>query len=107
MTGTITIASPTRQNVRSLGSGACRTRATGQGDRRRAARTGKPSGTMGKKAQTTLENLRLPIHGVTAPFSCEGTFVPDKPVIFVFKGKTRLEVTRATNPFEQKHGLQP
>lgn len=32
---------------------------------------------MSQKAQTALENLRLAIHGVTSPFSCEGTFVPD------------------------------
>jgi hypothetical protein len=32
-------ASPTRQRARSLGSGACRTRATGRGGSRRAART--------------------------------------------------------------------
>ena len=62
---------------------------------------------MSKKAQTTLENLRLAIHGVTSPFSCDGTFVPDKPVTFVFKDQTRFEVTPARNPFDQKNELKP
>ena len=39
---------------------------------------------MSKKAQS-LENLQLAIHGVTAPFACEGTFVPENPVTFLFK----------------------
>ena len=60
-----------------------------------------------RKAQSTLENLRLAIHGVTAPFSCEGTCVPEKPVAFVFRDKTRFEVTRAKNAFEQKNELKP
>ncbi len=62
---------------------------------------------MSKNAQTALENLRLAIHGVTSPFSCEGTFVPDKPVTFVFKDQTRFEVTRAKSPFDQKNELKP
>ena len=62
---------------------------------------------MSKAARTTLENLRLAIHGVTAPFSCEGTFVPDKPVTFVFKDRTRFEVVRAKSAFEQKDELRP
>jgi hypothetical protein len=47
---------------------------------------------MSQKAPTTLEDLRLALHGVTSPFSCEGTFVPDKPVTLVFKDQTRFEV---------------
>ncbi len=62
---------------------------------------------MSRKAQTTLENLRLAIHGVTSPFSCDGTFVLDKPVTFVFKDQTRFEVTPARNPFDQKNELKP
>ena len=61
---------------------------------------------MSRKAQSTLENLRLAIHGVTAPFSCEGTCVPDKPVTFVFRDKTRFEVIRAKNAFEQKNAVE-
>jgi hypothetical protein len=56
-------------------------------------------------SEKTLENLRLAIHGVTAPFSCEGTFVPDKPVTFVFKDGNRFEVMRAKEPFDQKSKL--
>jgi hypothetical protein len=54
-----------------------------------------------------LENLRLAIHGVTAPFSCEGTCIPKKAVTFVFPDQTRFEVTRANNAFDQKKELKP
>jgi hypothetical protein len=62
---------------------------------------------MSKKAQTSLQGLRLAIHGVTSPFSCEGTFVPDKPVTIVFKDQTRFKVARAKNAFEQENELRP
>src|SRR6266446_6296497 len=62
---------------------------------------------MSKKAQTPVENLQLAIHGVTAPFSCEGTFVPDNPVTLIFKDWTQFEVIRAKNAFEQKNELKP
>lgn len=62
---------------------------------------------MSRKAQSTLENLRLAIHGVTAPFSCEGTCVPKKPVAFIFGDRTRFEVTRAESEFEQQGELRP
>ena len=62
---------------------------------------------MSQKAQTTLEHLRLALHGVTSPFSCEGTFVPDKPVTLVFKDQTRFEVIRAKSSFDQKNELKP
>ncbi len=62
---------------------------------------------MNKKAQTKLEQLKLALHGVTAPFSCEGTFVPDKPVTIVFKDNTRFAVVRAKNSFEQGRELGP
>ena len=62
---------------------------------------------MSKNAQSTLEKLRLAIHGVTAPFSCEGTFVPDKPITLIFRDKTRFEVIRAKNAFEQMNALAP
>jgi hypothetical protein len=62
---------------------------------------------MSEKAETTLEKLRLAIHGVTSPFSCEGTFVPDKPVTLVFNDGTRFAVTRAPGVFEQTKELKP
>lgn len=61
---------------------------------------------MSRTTRSTLENLRLAIHGVTAPFSCEGTCVPVKPVTFVFRDQTRFEVTRAKNALEQKNELK-
>ncbi len=62
---------------------------------------------MNKKAQTKLDQLKLALHGVTAPFSCEGTFVPDKPVTLVFKDNTRFEVVRAKNSFDQEREMGP
>jgi hypothetical protein len=62
---------------------------------------------MSQQAQTTLESLQLAIHGVTSPFACEGSFVPDKPVTIVFKDQTRFEVIRAKSAFEQKNELRP
>lgn len=61
---------------------------------------------MTQKAQATLENLRLALHGVTSPFSCEGTFVPDRPVAIVFKDQTRFEVVRAKSSFDQVNALR-
>jgi hypothetical protein len=62
---------------------------------------------MSENPQTTLESLQLAIHGVTAPFSCEGTFVPDRPVAFIFKDETRFEVIRARSAFDQQTELKP
>jgi hypothetical protein len=62
---------------------------------------------MSEKPQASLEGLRLAIHGVTSPFFCEETFVPDKPVTMTFKDKTRFEVIRAKNSFDQKNALKP
>jgi hypothetical protein len=62
---------------------------------------------MTQKAQTTLDDLRLALHGVTSPFSCEGTFVPDKPVTLVFKDQTRFEVICAKSAFDQENELRP
>jgi hypothetical protein len=57
--------------------------------------------------ETRLEKLRWAIHGVKAPFSCEGTFVPDKPLTLVFRDKSRFTVQRAENGHEQVKTLQP
>jgi hypothetical protein len=62
---------------------------------------------MTKTAQRKLENLRLALHGVTAPFSCEGTFVPDKPTAIVFKDGTRVEVVRAKSSYDQERESKP
>jgi hypothetical protein len=61
---------------------------------------------MSKKTRSALEQLQLAIHGVTAPFSCDGTCVPKKPVTFVFGDQTRFEVTRGINTLEQKNELK-
>ncbi|MFO0890253.1 MAG: hypothetical protein U0790_14070 [Isosphaeraceae bacterium] len=62
---------------------------------------------MSKSAQTTLEHLRLAIHGVTSPFSCAGTFVPDEPVTLIFKDETRCAVVRSKNEFDPTDELRP
>jgi hypothetical protein len=62
---------------------------------------------MSKKTQTTLENLRLAIHGVMAPFSCAGTFVPKKRVTLMFQDQTTFQVSRAKSPFDQITELKP
>jgi hypothetical protein len=68
---------------------------------RKMPRPTRPSEAMSQTAQTRIEDLRLALHGVTSPFSCEGTFVSDKPVKLVFKDKTRLEVIRTKDSFDQ------
>jgi hypothetical protein len=60
-----------------------------------------------KKAQAKLEQLKLALHGVSAPFSCEGAFVPDEPVTIVFKDSTRFEIVRAKNAFDQERESGP
>src|SRR5262249_5837376 len=62
---------------------------------------------MNKKAEAKLDQLKLALHGVAAPFSCEGTFVPDKPVTLVFKDSTRFEVVRANSSYDEERGLGP
>src|SRR5690349_16149139 len=99
LAGTITTRWRTRRPANRPASAACRTPATDRGARRAVARRGSGGETMSKATRTTLEDLRLAIHGVTAPFACEGTFVPDKPVTFVFKDQARFEVVRAKNAF--------
>jgi hypothetical protein len=59
------------------------------------------------KKQSTLENLRMAIHGVIAPFSCEGAFIPDEPVALVFKDRTKFEVIRAKRSFDQENEVRP
>ena len=59
------------------------------------------------KDETRLEELRWAIHGVKAPFSSAGNFVPDKPLALVFRDKSRFTVERAANGYEQVKTLQP
>jgi hypothetical protein len=59
------------------------------------------------KKQSTLENLRMAIHGVVAPSSCEGVFIPDEPVALIFKDQTRFEVIPAETSFDQESEVKP
>jgi hypothetical protein len=61
---------------------------------------------MSKKSHSSLENLRMVVHGLTAPFSCEGIFVPDDPVTIAFRDGTRFQVVRAKDAFAQKNELK-
>lgn len=58
-------------------------------------------------SQSTLENLRLALHGISAPFSSQGTYVPTNPVTFVFRDRTRFEIKRAKDSFAQPKALEP
>ena len=104
-TASCTTSAASRRRRSSGSDGAGRT-ASGVTDRE-GTMASRKSKITSKKAQSTLENLQLAIHGVTAPFSCEGTFVPDSPVTLIFKDRTRFEVIRAKNAFEQKNELKP
>jgi hypothetical protein len=73
----------------------------------RANRTRLSRNLMSTKTQSALDELRLAIHGVTAPFSCAGTVTPKSPVTFVFRDGFRFAVNRAMNAFAQKAELEP
>jgi hypothetical protein len=57
--------------------------------------------------QLLLEGLRYAVHGLTAPFACEGTFVPEQPVAIRFSDKTQITVARAKNTYDQEQLLRP
>jgi hypothetical protein len=62
---------------------------------------------MTSEKATALEQLQLAIHGVAAPFACEGTVVPDDAVSLLFKDGTRFQIVRAENSLRQKGALEP
>lgn len=62
---------------------------------------------MSSSANPALETLRRAIHGVTAPFSCNGNFTTDKPIRFAFKDRTSFELVRAKSEFDQINELKP
>jgi hypothetical protein len=57
--------------------------------------------------ETRLEKLRWAIHGIQAPFSSAGTFVPDRSLTFVFRDNSHFTVERAKSGFEQAKALRP
>jgi len=57
--------------------------------------------------ETRLKKLQWAIHGVTAPFSSAGSFVPEKPFTVVFRDKSRFTVNRAENYSKQDELLRP
>jgi hypothetical protein len=54
-----------------------------------------------------LEGLQRAVHGLRAPFTCGGTFVPEQPVTLCFPDKTQVPVLRAKDAFEQERLLRP
>ena len=60
-----------------------------------------------KYERALLEDLRHAVHGLSAPFTCGGTLVPEQPVTLCFRDNTQIPVMRATNAFEQERLLDP
>jgi hypothetical protein len=56
---------------------------------------------------SVIDELANLVHGITAPFTCSGTLVPDAPVTLRFKDGTELAVTRAESAFQQQAALAP
>jgi hypothetical protein len=54
-----------------------------------------------------LEQLRLAIHGVNAPFYIAGKYIPQEPITLRFKDRTTFVVERAVNNLQQVAELQP
>jgi len=54
-----------------------------------------------------LEGLHHAVHGLSAPFACCGTLVPEQPVTLCFRDKTQISVLRARDTFEQERLLRP
>lgn len=57
--------------------------------------------------QAMIESLCRAVHGLSAPFACGGTLVPDEPVTISFPDKTQIAVLRAKDTFEQRQLLDP
>ena len=60
-----------------------------------------------KHSAALVDELRLAVHGLAAPFACGGSFLPKVPPRLVFKDQTALTVERAANAFEQAQQLAP
>jgi hypothetical protein len=54
-----------------------------------------------------LEALRYAVHGISAPFTCGGTFVPEQPTTIGFPDQTEIPVLRAKSTYEQVEQLRP
>lgn len=56
--------------------------------------------------QQRLEELRHALRGVKAPFVCDGSFLPKRPVTLEFQDKTKIPVLPAKNAYEQTQQLE-
>jgi hypothetical protein len=54
-----------------------------------------------------LEALRYAVHGISAPFACGGTFVPEQSIAIGFPDQTEIPVLRAKGTYEQVELLRP
>jgi hypothetical protein len=53
-----------------------------------------------------FEGLRHAVHGLRAPFTYDGTLVPEQPVTLRFPDNTQVPVLCAKDAFEQERLLQ-
>jgi hypothetical protein len=65
------------------------------------------SGKSMRHEQLLLEGLRYVAHGIHAPFACDGTHVPKRPITFCFPDKTKIALSRAKGAYEQEQLLRP
>lgn len=66
-----------------------------------------PSTARKEHERERVEDLRLALHGVHAPFTCSGTFVPERPIAIAFPDGTQIPVLREKNSYEQEEALDP
>lgn len=57
--------------------------------------------------QAVLEELSNLVHGISAPFVCSGTLVPEAPVTIRFKDGTRVPFTRLERLADPHAALEP
>jgi hypothetical protein len=56
---------------------------------------------------SVLEDLANLVHGITAPFACGGSLVPDAPIELHFTDGTTLTAPRAESAWTQPDALEP
>lgn len=59
------------------------------------------------KTAARLQQLRLAIHGISAPFSCAGSCVPKNPIALRLKNRKRFVIEKAEDARKQESALQP
>jgi hypothetical protein len=57
--------------------------------------------------QAIIEELSNLVHGISAPFVCSGTLVPEAPVTVRFKDGTKVPITRLEHLADPHAALKP